>query len=247
MSPTMFTLDEAAYGRLPYSREARLHARWARALPARRRNAEARRRPRAQPGSRRNLARPRARRRRELLRRRASRTASSRTCARTAGRCRSRTSRASRCAAREPLQVAYRGRAIATPPPPAGGIMVAEMLRILERFDLVALDHNGPEYIRVVAEAMKIAGARQGPPYRRPRFRRPRRSSGCCRTPTPKNARRASRAARRRTSRVERRLQAHHDRLLHRPRRHGGVADPYATACLPASSRPAPASCSTGR
>ena len=60
--------------------------------------------------------------------------------------------------AREPLEVAYRGRTIATPPPPAGGIMVAQMLRILERLDLVALDHNGPEYVRALAEAMKIAG-----------------------------------------------------------------------------------------
>jgi gamma-glutamyltranspeptidase/glutathione hydrolase len=59
---------------------------------------------------------------------------------------------------REPLKVSYRGRVIATPPPPGGGIVVAEMLRILERFDLTALGHNAPEYIRVVAEAMKIAG-----------------------------------------------------------------------------------------
>ena len=58
----------------------------------------------------------------------------------------------------QPLEITYRGRRIATPPPPAGGIVVAEMLRILERFDLPALGHNSPEYIRVVAEAMKIAG-----------------------------------------------------------------------------------------
>ncbi len=57
-----------------------------------------------------------------------------------------------------PLEITYRGRRVAVPPPPAGGIVVAEMLRILERFDLVALGHNSPEYIRVVAEAMKIAG-----------------------------------------------------------------------------------------
>jgi gamma-glutamyltranspeptidase / glutathione hydrolase len=57
-----------------------------------------------------------------------------------------------------PLKVSYRGRTIATPPPPGGGIVVAEMLRILERFDLTALGHNGPDYIRVIAEAMKIAG-----------------------------------------------------------------------------------------
>jgi gamma-glutamyltranspeptidase/glutathione hydrolase len=57
-----------------------------------------------------------------------------------------------------PLLVSYRGRTIAVPPPPAGGILVAEMLRILEKFDLVSLGHNSAEYIRVVAEAMKIAG-----------------------------------------------------------------------------------------
>ena len=58
----------------------------------------------------------------------------------------------------EPLRIPYRGRTIAVPPPPAGGILVAEMLRILERFDLVAMGHNSPEYIRVLSEAMKIAG-----------------------------------------------------------------------------------------
>ncbi len=56
------------------------------------------------------------------------------------------------------LTVGYRGRTIALPAPPAGGIVVAEMLRILGRFDLVATGHNSPEYVRTVAEAMKIAG-----------------------------------------------------------------------------------------
>jgi gamma-glutamyltranspeptidase/glutathione hydrolase len=59
---------------------------------------------------------------------------------------------------RAPLLIPYRGYTIAVPPPPAGGILVAEILRILERFDLVALGHNTPAYIQVVAEAMKIAG-----------------------------------------------------------------------------------------
>ena len=57
-----------------------------------------------------------------------------------------------------PIAITYRGRKVAVPPPPAGGITVAQILRILERFDLAALGHNSPEYIRVVAEAMKIAG-----------------------------------------------------------------------------------------
>jgi gamma-glutamyltranspeptidase/glutathione hydrolase len=58
----------------------------------------------------------------------------------------------------QPMDITYRGRRIAAPPPPAGGIVVEEMLRIVERFDLVALGHNSPAYIRVLAEAMKIAG-----------------------------------------------------------------------------------------
>ncbi len=58
----------------------------------------------------------------------------------------------------DPLSITYRGRRITTPPPPAGGIVVSEMLRILERFDLTAMGHNSAAYIHVVAEAMKIAG-----------------------------------------------------------------------------------------
>lgn len=57
-----------------------------------------------------------------------------------------------------PITVSYRGRQVAVPPPPAGGITVAQILRIVEHFDLASLGHNSPEYIRVVAEAMKIAG-----------------------------------------------------------------------------------------
>jgi gamma-glutamyltranspeptidase / glutathione hydrolase len=69
-----------------------------------------------------------------------------------------------------PLTVDYRGRIVAVPPPPAGGIMVAEMLGILERFDLVALGHNSPEYMRVVAEAMKVAGLDKDRHIGDPRF-----------------------------------------------------------------------------
>jgi gamma-glutamyltranspeptidase / glutathione hydrolase len=57
-----------------------------------------------------------------------------------------------------PLRVPYRGYTVALPEPPAGGVVVGEMLRILEHFDLAALGHNTPDYIRTVAEAMKIAG-----------------------------------------------------------------------------------------
>lgn len=51
----------------------------------------------------------------------------------------------------------YRGYRVASTPPPGGGIMVLQMLNILENFDLKAMGHNTPEYIRTVAEAMKIS------------------------------------------------------------------------------------------
>lgn len=57
----------------------------------------------------------------------------------------------------QPVRVNYRGFDVVTNPPPGGGAMVAEMLGILGEFDLAALGHNTPEYIRTVAEAMKIA------------------------------------------------------------------------------------------
>jgi gamma-glutamyltranspeptidase/glutathione hydrolase len=56
-----------------------------------------------------------------------------------------------------PLWGEYRGHRIATNRPPGGGVMLLEMLNILESFDLRALGHNSPEYIRVVSEAMMRA------------------------------------------------------------------------------------------
>jgi gamma-glutamyltranspeptidase/glutathione hydrolase len=56
-----------------------------------------------------------------------------------------------------PLEGSYRGKRIVTNPPPGGGVMLLEMLNILENFDLAALGHNSPEYIRIVCEAMKYA------------------------------------------------------------------------------------------
>lgn len=57
----------------------------------------------------------------------------------------------------EPLWGDYRGYRIAVPPPPAGGVMVLEMLNIVENFDLAAMGHNSADYIATVSEAMKIA------------------------------------------------------------------------------------------
>ncbi len=56
-----------------------------------------------------------------------------------------------------PLRGRYRGYDITTNQPPGGGLMLIEMLNILERFDLRSLGHNSADYIKVVAEAMKYA------------------------------------------------------------------------------------------
>ncbi len=57
----------------------------------------------------------------------------------------------------EPLWGEYRGYRVATNHPPGGGVMILQMLHILENFDLAAMGHNSPTYIRTVAEAMKYA------------------------------------------------------------------------------------------
>ena len=70
----------------------------------------------------------------------------------------------------QPIWGEYRGYRIAVPPPPAGGVMVIEMLNILENFDLVSLVHNSTEYISVVSEAMKIATVDKDKHVGDPRF-----------------------------------------------------------------------------
>ena len=57
----------------------------------------------------------------------------------------------------ELLWTDYRGYQVASNPPPGGGIMVLQILNILENFDLISMEHNSPEYIRVLVEAMKVA------------------------------------------------------------------------------------------
>jgi gamma-glutamyltranspeptidase/glutathione hydrolase len=69
-----------------------------------------------------------------------------------------------------PLWGAYRGYRYATNHPPGGGIMLVEMLNILENFDLQAMGHNSPQYISVVSEAMKIATVDKDTRVGDPRF-----------------------------------------------------------------------------
>ncbi len=58
---------------------------------------------------------------------------------------------------REPLRGTFHDWELATNQLPGGGAMVIEMLNILSHFDLKAMGHNSPEYIRTLAEVMKIA------------------------------------------------------------------------------------------
>ena len=77
---------------------------------------------------------------------------------------------ASRVEETQPLWGSYRGLKIATNPPPGGGVMLLEMLNILEHFDLRALGHNSPAYIAIVAEAMKIGAVDRDQHLGDPRF-----------------------------------------------------------------------------
>lgn len=56
-----------------------------------------------------------------------------------------------------PLWSTYRRYRVSSNQPPGGGVMLLEMLNILEHFPLASLEHNSAEYVRLVAEAMKRA------------------------------------------------------------------------------------------
>ncbi len=63
-----------------------------------------------------------------------------------------------RIALREPVRTTYRGHEIVTfAPPSSGGVHVAQMLNILEHFELAKFDP--PTRLHVIAEAMKLAFA----------------------------------------------------------------------------------------
>ena len=57
----------------------------------------------------------------------------------------------------DPLWGEFRGYRVASNQPPGGGVMLIEMLQILENFDLEGMGHNSVDYVRTVCEAMKRA------------------------------------------------------------------------------------------
>lgn len=63
-------------------------------------------------------------------------------------------------AQRKPVRTRYRGHEIVGfPPPSSGGAHVAQILNILEQFDLKAMRAGSAEFIHLVTEAMKLAFA----------------------------------------------------------------------------------------
>jgi gamma-glutamyltranspeptidase/glutathione hydrolase len=61
---------------------------------------------------------------------------------------------------RTPLRTTYRGfEIVGFPPPSSGGVHVAQILNILETFDLAALEDGSSRFIHLVTEAMKPAFA----------------------------------------------------------------------------------------
>ncbi len=61
---------------------------------------------------------------------------------------------------REPVRSQYRGYDIVGfPPPSSGGVHTAQILNILESFEIGELDPDGPEWVHLVVEAMKLAFA----------------------------------------------------------------------------------------
>lgn len=61
---------------------------------------------------------------------------------------------------REPVQASYRGLTVIGPPPPAsGGVHIAQMLNILEGFDIAAMGFGSADAVHLIAEALKIAFA----------------------------------------------------------------------------------------
>ena len=61
---------------------------------------------------------------------------------------------------REPVLSTYRGfEIVGFPPPSSGGVHVAQILNILETFELRSMPPNSPRFVHHVAEAMRLAFA----------------------------------------------------------------------------------------
>lgn len=60
----------------------------------------------------------------------------------------------------EPVRATYRGyELISSPPPSSGGTHVAQILNVLENFDISALEVNSPAYLHLFSEVFKLCYA----------------------------------------------------------------------------------------
>lgn len=64
-----------------------------------------------------------------------------------------------RAVIRPALTIPYRDTTVATVPGPFGGVTMAQMLRILDGFDLASLGHNSAASLHLIAEASRLAFA----------------------------------------------------------------------------------------
>lgn len=59
---------------------------------------------------------------------------------------------------REPVRGSYRGyEVLSMPPPSSGGVLLTQMLNILSRYDLGAMNHGSSDYVHLLASTMKLA------------------------------------------------------------------------------------------
>jgi gamma-glutamyltranspeptidase/glutathione hydrolase len=56
-----------------------------------------------------------------------------------------------------PIVATYRGHELRTCPPPSSAVQVLQTLRVLEAFDLGTMEHLGPDYLALLAEAIRLA------------------------------------------------------------------------------------------
>jgi gamma-glutamyltranspeptidase/glutathione hydrolase len=69
-----------------------------------------------------------------------------------------------------PIKSSYRGYELRTCQPPTSAVQVLQTLRILEAFDLNGMEYLGPDYLALVAEAIRIARMESATHVGDPRF-----------------------------------------------------------------------------
>ncbi len=69
-----------------------------------------------------------------------------------------------------PIQGIYRDCDVHSPPLPGGGLLLQQMLNVLECFDLSSLEHNGPDHAYIIAATLSWAGVTRFRHLADPRF-----------------------------------------------------------------------------